>query len=379
MKLSHSKLSTILSCSMTYYLQYKVGIMPKEKKKALSVGSAVHSGLEFNSDNLDKYFIENDDYVVGTEYTRDQCLAQAMVHGYLKMKDKIYDELLTDTDGTKATILDEQHELYLEGQLKSFRYPEPHKFIGIIDLLILTDKGFIIADYKTSSYIADIEDYIDQIYRYVFLVNSVFPGVPIYKLAIINLRKSQTRIRRGESSASYLKRMKDEYSVNDGEYINVYTYEKSRFDTDKFEAYMRSLSRDADNAQAIDMNNVWIINWQNVTNKYGKSQYYDIFYKTPDCYVMYNISDNVYNQQTKELMKIRSCKPLDMLVVERDDVLNKYEMFKAQALAFYAVSNDIDKDKLFEHLKKNFVTDDDLLEKYWLTLYHEMNTDNQNV
>lgn len=372
MKLSHSKLSTILTCPMTYYLQYKVGITAKEKKKALSVGSAVHWGLEHNTFNLDEYFIENDEYVKNTDYTRDQCLAQAMTYGYLKLKDKIYDELLTDANGSKATIIEESHELFLEAALKSFKFDEPHKFIGIIDLLLLTDKGWLIVDYKTSSQVPDWNCYLDQIYRYIFLIESCFPEIPVWKTAIINIRKSQLRWRNGESCQSFLQRLIQEYDVDDDEYVEAHAFPTDTLDRQIIDDYIYNLSRDADKAQLIDINNIWLINWQNTTNKYGRSAYYDIFYHTPDCYVMYNISDTIYDAKTNIMLHTRSCKPLDMLVIDRDNVLNKYDMFKAQAVAYYSIKQDINKQEFFEHLRKAYVTDDDLLEKYWNTFEYEL-------
>jgi hypothetical protein len=41
---------------MTYYLKYKVGINLKVKKPALAIGSAVHWGIEHNTDDLTEYW-----------------------------------------------------------------------------------------------------------------------------------------------------------------------------------------------------------------------------------------------------------------------------------------------------------------------------------
>ena len=104
MKLSHSKLSTILSCPMTYYLSYVQGISKKEEKSALAVGSAVHWGIEHNTEDLTEYFGSD-----MSAYTRDQLLAEAMVHGYLKHKDELFNEMLSDPETGERLELKEEH------------------------------------------------------------------------------------------------------------------------------------------------------------------------------------------------------------------------------------------------------------------------------
>ena len=89
MKLSHSKLSTILSCPMTYYLSYIEGIQPIEEKAALAIGSAVHWGIEHNTEDLTEYYHSEE-----SQYTREQLLSEAMVHGYFKHKEEIFNQKL---------------------------------------------------------------------------------------------------------------------------------------------------------------------------------------------------------------------------------------------------------------------------------------------
>ena len=127
----------------------------------------------------------------------------------------------------------------------------------------------------------------------------------------------------------------------------------------------------ADTASMIDTNNMWYVSYSS-TNSYGGSVYKDIIYHTPDCYVLYNIRDTVWDNYEKEVKSIRDCRPLDMLVVDRNDVLNKYEQFEANAMSLFSVNDNVDKDKLFAYLKKNFVCDDELLEIYWQTLLHKI-------
>lgn len=365
MRLSHSKLSLAIGNPMEYFLSYKMGIAPKVEKVAFSIGSAVHWGLEHSNEDLTEYFGDR------TTYGRDQLMAEAMVHGYLNYKEQIFDELLTKPDGTKLTLIQESHEVFIDGKLKSFQHPDPHIFVGIIDLLLLTDEGFIIVDYKTSTNVPDWDNYLEQLYRYIFLIQSEFPGVPVLKLAIINLRKTRTKQTRGESYYSFLNRLKKEYEINDDSQINWHIFDPRDLNDTFINLYIDNLSRTADAAELIDLNNMWYVNF-GATNSYGGSAYKDIIYHTPDCYVLYTISDNVYDDEERKIVNRRDCKPIDMLVIDRNDVLNKYEKFEAQSLALFAMNENVDKDKLFAHLKSNFTCDDDLLEIYWKTLLYKI-------
>lgn len=368
MRLSHSKLGLILTNPMEYFLSYRMGITPKVEKTAFAIGSAVHWGLEHNTEDLTEYFGSR------LEYGRDQLMAEAMVHGYLTHKDEIFNELLTKSDGTKLELIQETHELFIDGKLKSFVNPEPHVFVGIIDLLLLTNEGFIVVDYKTSSTVPDWNNYLDQLYRYIFLLKSEFPELPVIKIAIINLRKTRAKQVRGESNQSFLNRLRKDYEINDDSLVNWHIFDPSDLDEKFMSLYIDNLSRMADTANLIDVNNMWFANFS-ATNSYGGSVYKDIIYHTPDCYVLYNIKDEIWDKYENEVKHIRDCKPIDMMVVDRQDILNKYEQFEANAMSLFSVSNNVDKDALFKHLKKNFVCDDGLLEQYWDTLLHKMSTD----
>ncbi len=373
MKLSHSKLSTILTCPMTYYLSYKMGITPKVEKPALSIGSAVHYGIEHNSSDLSVYFEENGILKKDEPYKREQYLAEAMVDGYLEHKNELFDEILKDEEtGGKLNLIEETHELYLTAKLKSYTYPVPHEFVGIIDLLLLTDKGFIIIDYKTSSRVPDWNTYIEQLYKYIFIVQDNFPGIPILKIAIINLRKTNITQKKNESIQSFKSRLKMDYSLNDDQFICLHIYNPDSINKNVLDEYVLNLSRMADTAQLIDLNNMWFINYTAANGQYGKSQFWDIFYRTPSCFVLYDIADRIYDEDSNKILTKRDCREIDMKVIDSSNILNKYEQFKVQALAYYSIKKDIDKDDLFIYLKSNFITDDYLLNLYWKTLMYEI-------
>ena len=214
MKLSHSKLATILNDPMTYYLSYVQGISKKEEKPALWIGSAVHWGIEHNTDDLTEYFKEKGTFRTKEDYTRDHLLSEAMVHGYLKHKDELFEKLLTDpVTQEKLTLENETHELYVTGKLKPYNIKEIdfHDFVGIIDLLLLTNKGFVIIDYKTSTYEPDWNTYLDQIYRYIMLLRTTFPEIPVCKVGIINIRKTGIRQKKNENNDEFLRKVYGDY------------------------------------------------------------------------------------------------------------------------------------------------------------------------
>lgn len=365
MKLSHSKLSCLLTCPMTYYLKYKEGISTIEKAPALSIGSAVHWGIEHNTEDLSEYYSTNGKPLNRLSYTREQLLSEAMVHGYLKHKDEIFDSLLTMQDGSKLKLEDEYHELYLDANLKSFKAFE-HVFVGIIDLLLLTDKGFIVIDYKTSTYEPDYNSYLEQIYRYIFLLKSVFPDVPIVKIGIINIKKTGIRQKKGEGVEEFFNRMKFEYDINDENYVKPYEFDVETLDKDRIDRYIENLSKMADTAQLIEDNEDWYINYGNAKTAYGKSEFYDIFYHTPDAHVLYKITDKDIDEDGN-VVDERPCRPIDMTVIEDSHVLNKYETFKKMCDAKHITTHPTksEKDNFVSYLKHTYTCDDYLIGKYF--------------
>ena len=377
MNLSHSKLNCILTCPASYYLRYKVGINLKFKKPALSIGSAVHWGIEHNTFDLTEYWLSDEGkkaFPPEEDHSKDIILAESIVYGYLKHKDELFNEILTVGD-KKLELVEELHELTLTAKLPSFSSTEDHGFLGIIDLLLLTNEGFILVDYKTSSQIPDWDKYLDQIYRYIYLLRTNFPDVPIVKIGVVNLRKASIRQRKNETDEDFFLRLREEYELNDENYINYHGYIPGDLNQELLNDYINNLSKQADMAQLIDDNNIFFINYDKAIDTYGKSDYYDIFYHTPDAFKLYDIKDNVYIKELGITEKVRDCVPIDMLVIENKNILNKYETFKANTIAYYATSNSLNKKEIFDHLKKSYICDDSLLEIYWDTLTHEVETD----
>ena len=361
MKLSHSKLSCILSCPMSYYLTYIEGISTIQEKPALYVGSAVHWGIEHNTEDLSEYFNSQE-----SEYTRDQLLAESMVHGYLKHKDEIFRQILSMPDGSPLNLLEESHEVYITGKLPSNKFPEPTDFVGIIDLLLLTDKGFVVIDYKTSSYEPDWSTYLEQIYRYIFLLRSEFPDIPVVKIGIVNIKKTSIRQKKTENYEQFLNRLKYEYDINDENLVNYHEYQASDLNKELVDSYINNLSKMCDAARIIDENKSWFINYGAANGTYGKSPFWNIFYHTEDAYLLYKISDEIYDEDTNNVLTSRECVPIDMLVIDKNNVLNHYSKYRDEYEKVKSMCMTVD--EFHRYLKTKYICDDNLLKKYFRNL-----------
>lgn len=356
-KYSHSSLSLLLSCPMSYYLNKIEGISPIEKKAALSIGSNVHWGIEHNTEDFTELLGEN------YAYGHDEILAEAMVHGYLKHKDELFNKILTLESGEKLELISEEHEVFLTGKLKSERFKEPHEFIGIVDLLLLTNKGFIIIDYKTSSQEPDWTKYLEQIYRYIFLLKSNFPDTPVCKIGIINLKKTSIRQKKTENIEQFYNRLKFEYELNDENYINYHEYIVDLLEEKLVNDYIDNLSKMCDMAKTIEDNKLWYINYSNAWGQYGKSDFYDIFYHTQDAYLLYKIKDIVY--ENGEVKEERNCVPIDMKVLDNTNILNHYEKYKKEASIYLG-------DNFRGYLRSKYIVDNNLLDIYENNLKHNL-------
>lgn len=373
MHLSHSGLQQLLTCPATYYLSKKMGISAKQESRALNIGSAFHWGCEHNSEDIEEYIKTLDPYVLShNDFKKDLTLAQGMIHAYLMLKDKLFDEILTDYDGvTKLELLEEVHELDLLCDLPSFVYKKPHEFHGILDLVLLTNKGFIIIDYKTSTQTPDWDKYLDQVLRYCWMLKQKFPDTPIYKMGIINVKKISLRKKEKENDENYLMRIKREYEINDDNLISYHQYEAKDFAEEAIEPYITNLSRTCDFAQNIDDNDFWFINFGNAVSVYGKSEFWNFFYKTPDFYLLYKIQDPMFNEDFNEVCEYRDCTEFDCTCLENRNILNHFTDFKK-------VAEEIDpsifsKESVFEECRKRYTTNEELLEKYWNELLRILN------
>ncbi len=383
MRISHSKLTTILNCPKTYYLNYKQGIKLKVEKPAFAIGTAVHWGLEHDTDDLEPYYMESASAKQRISYGKEEFMAEGMVHGFLKHKDEIYDEILTDVndENKRYSIVSTDKEIELIANIPSIKYKDEnliHEFQGFIDLLFtVSDEdgnlGFIIIDYKTSSQTPVWEKYLDQIYRYIMLLKHNFPDMPIFKIGIINLRKTGIRQLKNENAESYLKRVKDEYELNEDDLINTHMFEPNKLDPVLIDEYIKNLTNMIDAAETIDREHLFYINYANADGMYGKSVYYDIFYHTPDAEMLYTIRDTIYDEYEDKIVYKRDCLGIDMKTIDDnpEKIMNKFDIFKQEVESILSTNENSTKESIFDIIKNKYIYDESLLERYWITLEKE--------
>ena len=239
-----------------------------------------------------------------------------MVKGYLLHKESLFKQILNS-----SKLIEEIHEIYLNGKF------DEDLFVGIIDLLLLTDKGFIVIDYKTSSSIPDWDKYLDQIYRYIFLLKEEFPEVPVYKIGIINLRKSKLRKKINESKEMFSKRLLMDYELNDEKFIDYHEYEVDKLNKKFINEYIDNLRLMVKAANLIESNNCFYINYSSIED-YGGSSYKNIYMNVEGSYIAYKISDKYIDDYTGEIVNYRDCNDLDIKELFNEKLINKYEKFK---------------------------------------------------
>lgn len=362
---SHSRLTKLFENPAEYFLIYEEGIKPKQEKGALSIGSAIHWGLENNTSDLSEYYREKGDLLQWNDYSDERCLAECIIEMFLKNKLEVYKIILFDPKSNQILdIISEEHELELTAEFPSKIFEMKHKFLGIIDLLFLTEKGWILIDYKTSSRSVDWDNYKSQLFKYIHLLNFNFPEFPVWKIVIINLKKTNIRRKKGENDESFKKRIRMEYELNEDNLLDVHIYKREEFSDKQLEDQKNNLIEMMDMGQLMLNNKSFFINYSNIITQYGPSQYYDIFYKIPDAYALYTIRDTIWDEDSNDILDKRNCEPIDMLVLEnKNDILNKYQIFKEQVLQLRSTGIE-DDDEIYDHLKSKYICDDNLLAKY---------------
>lgn len=356
---SNSSLNEILNNPISYYLSHKQHIKRKETKPALNIGSMFHWLLENGTEDLTQYLCETKNEFNNVD---EQVMATGMAHLYFLCKDRIFKELLGE-----AKLIDEQRELELHIKEDSLNIKDfKHEFVGIIDLLLLTDKGFIIVDYKTSVQKPDIEKYQEQVIRYYILLNQLFPDVPVYKVGIINVRKCSIRRKVNESDVSFRKRINGEYNVDDGEYLDLFVYTEDEINKEVVKDYETNLKKELDMAYNIESNNNWFINYGALQTQYGKSDYYEICKGIKDCQYLYKINDYIFDEDEDNFITERDCNEEDMLVIKKENIINHYNDFKE----LYEDSKMNEK-KFIDFIKSKFIINDDLMKIYFKTYKEE--------
>ena len=379
---SHSKISTLLKCPMSYNLSYNHKIFPKFEKDALSLGSAVHYAIENNITDLTEYYEQNSKFKNKLKINDERILAEAMVSGYFKHKEKLFNDILYDEEtGEILECLEEIHEIELEGILKSkvgksLDYGEYNYFLGIIDLLLLTEKGFIVIDYKTSSRVPEWNKYLDQLYRYIFLLKSVFPDIPVYKIAIINLRKSSIKRKTSENDSSFRRRLDIDYQLNDEKHIDSHVFKRETINEDKLNEYINNLATMCDAGLTLINNETYYTNYS-ALDDYGGSDFKELILGNESVYTLYNVRDKCYNEITGCIEDYRDMRLSDYKnIFNKVYPINKYKTFCDILDKISYELGDLNDEEIWLYkeniqncILSEYEVDLELLNLYWKTWY----------
>ena len=355
---SHSKINLLMEDLFSYFLNYKMKVKPIEKSRVLSLGEAVHYALEHENSDLDEFFKENGTLEQKNTYSYEQILAESLSQTYLGRKDEILSNIVGN-----AKILQVDKEIKFEVSID-----ENNSFLGIIDLLITTDKGFIVIDYKTTSKTPNYDDYIEQLYRYCFILSKAKPEIPIYKIAIISLRKSGIKQKMNENEESFKRRLILDYKERSDEYITWHTFDseedKHIFNKEILEEHHKNLINLIKTCDKIDKLNLFPKNYSKAQNIYGLSQYYDfIFWNQENILSKFYISDKWYNEELDTIEDRRSLNNLDLEIIKNSSssILNDSIVHYSKFLQ--VIDNDI-KNYNEEEIYKKYLVDLDLLRNY---------------
>lgn len=358
---SHSKINLVLEDVFSYFLRYYYKVEPVKKSNALLIGSAVHHGLELDNSDLSDYFRENGSFEQKNAFSPEQMLAEAMVTSYLAVKDDILSDIIGDSH-IKNIYREQEYIVPLE-KTKS-------EFLGIIDLLIETDKGWIVVDYKTTSKTPNYDDYLEQLYRYCFLLEKTYPDIPIYKIAIISLKKASIRQKFNESPDDFKRRLILLYREQGSEYISYHIFNKSEdkviFNPEVLKNYYNNLENLISLCEKIISYDKFPVNYSKALNIYGNSPYFDLIYFNKEkAQANLYVRDYIYNEDLNEIEYKRDLNEVDFVLIEQASlsVLNKsiihYDHYKS------IIEN---KDDNIE----NYIYDPELIKKYQATYNYEL-------
>lgn len=359
---SHSKINLLLEDMFSYFLNYKIRVEPLQKQKALLIGEAVHYALENKNSDLTQFFKDNGSFEQKNTYSEEQVLSESLASTYLEKEEEIQKKILGD-----AKII----EIYKELEIKVKMKKSDNEFLGIIDLLFLTDKGFIIVDYKTTSKTPNYDDYLEQLYRYCMLLNYKFPEISIYKIAIISLRKSSLRRKMNEDIESFKRRMILDYKERSDEYIDYHIFEgeidKRIFNDQVLDQYKDNMENLIKTCEKLDDSNIYPIVYKNAITIYGKSTYYDfIYWNEESIRTNFIIKDHIYNEYLDEFVDQRTINDLDLEIIKNKKLDKKYII---KFNTFKEIWEELKFDKKL--LTKKYKIDKNLLEIYILTYLKE--------
>ncbi len=228
--LTFSRIKARKNCPMAEHIRYDLELVPRNKKKSLGLGSAVHLGLE--TDDIDKavgYFdgVFPDTQEEANELEVQRATVRAMLTGYFNRFGKWGEE----------TIRELSFDIPIRNP-KTGAVSRSFRLQGKIDAITTIDGKPWIVEYKTASQINkgyfDRVSLDEQITLYMYAHREKFGVKPegvIYRV----LKKPTIRQTKKESMEQFCNRLEQDYVDRPDFYFFEQKYYRSENDLKQFE------------------------------------------------------------------------------------------------------------------------------------------------
>lgn len=228
--LTFSRIKARKNCPMAEHIRYDLELVPRNKKKSLGLGSAVHLGLE--TDDIDKavgYFdgVFPDSQEEANELEVQRATVRAMLTGYFARFGKWGEE----------TIRELSFDIPIRNP-KTGAVSRSFRLQGKIDAITVIDGKMWLVEYKTASQINkgyfDRVSLDEQITLYMYAYRERFGVKPegvIYRV----LKKPTIRQTKKESMEQFCNRLEQDYVDRPDFYFFEQKYYRSENDLKQFE------------------------------------------------------------------------------------------------------------------------------------------------
>lgn len=228
--LTFSRIKARKNCPMAEHIRYDLELVPRNKKKSLGLGSAVHLGLE--TDDIDKavgYFdgVFPDSQEEANELEVQRATVRAMLTGYFNRFGKWGEE----------TIRELSFDIPIRNP-KTGAVSRSFRLQGKIDAITVIDGKTWLVEYKTASQINkgyfERVSLDEQITLYMYAYRETFGVKPegvIYRV----LKKPTIRQAKKESMEQFCNRLEQDYVDRPDFYFFEQKYYRSENDLKQFE------------------------------------------------------------------------------------------------------------------------------------------------
>lgn len=237
--LTHSRIKARKNCPMHEHIRYDLQLVPKNKREALNIGSAVHLGLE--TSDIDQAVAYFDGAMPSTQEEADKLeinrsMVRAMLQGYFAKFGQWPDDSMKEQKFDIPIVNPETG-----AQSRTFRLN------GKIDAIVQLEGQYWIVEYKTAGQIN--EGYFerleldDQISTYIYAAQKMF-GIDVAGVIYRVIKKPSIRPTKKESIAQYCQRLEQDYQERPDFYFYEGQFYRSQEDLEQFEKELWAFTKE---------------------------------------------------------------------------------------------------------------------------------------